>query len=505
MTIKTPTTGDLVEAGTELGLRLTDTDAQEYLESMAELVSAYRTIDGMIDHLPAVKYPRTPGYRPDGEENTYNAWAVKASIRGAPRGKLSGKKIVIKDNVCVAGVPMMNGASILEGYVPEVDATIVTRILDAGGEIVGKAHCEYYSYSGGSHTNATGRPVQNPWKPGFTSGGSSSGSAALVAGKQVDMAIGCDQAGSIRVPSSFCGIYGMKPSFGLVPYTGIMAMDMTIDHAGPMTSTVADNALLLEVIAGPDGLDPRQSGPKTEAYRKALDRSASGMRIALVTEGFGHPNSESDVDQKVRSAAKVFSDLGVTVDEVSIPMHRLGVAIWIPIGVEGTVQLMMHGNGFGTNWKGLYLTSLLDANSSWKTRAAELSESLKYVILLGQHMLRYHRGRYYAKAQNLARRLSDAYGVVLAQYDLLMMPTLPIKATPIPPADAPRSLIIRRAHEMIANTCPFDVTPYPAMTIPCGLSDELPIGLMLVAKQYEEATIYRAAHAFEQARDWKKL
>jgi amidase len=505
MTIVAPSAEDVIAAGRALGISLTESDAAEYLESMAELIESYRQVDAMPDYLPPVTYPRTPGYRPEGEENRLNAWYYKTSIKGAADGKLARKRVAVKDNVCVAGVPMMNGASVLEGYVPDIDATIVTRMLDAGAEIVGKAHCEYYCFSGGSHTNATGLPVQNPWKPGYTSGGSSSGSAALVAAGEVEMAIGCDQAGSIRIPSSFCGVYGLKPSFGLVPYTGIMAIDMTIDHAGPITGTVEDNALLLEVIAGPDGLDPRQNSLHPKPYTESLTGEVSGMKIGVLKEGFGHPNSEPDVDAKVRQAAQIFAELGAVVEEISVPMHLQSVAIWTPIGVEGTVELMMHGNGFGTNWRGLYVTSLLDAHAQWRNRAQELSESLKYVILLGQHMLRYHRGRYYAKAQNLARRLTAAYDAALDSVDLLLMPTLPIKATPIPPPDAPRQLVIKRAHEMFANTAAFDITPHPAMTIPCGLSEGLPVGMMLVGRQYDEPTIYRAASAFEQARDWKTL
>ena len=152
---------------------------------------------------------------------------------------------------------MMNGASTLKGYTPDVDATIVTRLLDAGATIAGKAHCEYFCLSGGSHTGAAG-PVENPHKPGYSAGGSSSGSGALVGGGLVDMAIGGDQGGSIRIPSAYCGCYGMKPTQGLVPYTGLMSIESTIDHTGPMTQNVRDNAVMLQAIAGADGLDPRQ-------------------------------------------------------------------------------------------------------------------------------------------------------------------------------------------------------------------------------------------------------
>ena len=162
---KLPTPDELKAVGRQMGMSLSDADVAFFLETMAGTVTAYHAIEAMADPIPAVKYPRTPGYRPGGAENKYNAWYYKSEVQGASAGKLRGKRIALKDNVCLAGVPMMNGASTLEGYVPDVDATIVTRMLDAGGTIVGKAHCEYFCFSGGSHTSAAG-PVQNPRRPG---------------------------------------------------------------------------------------------------------------------------------------------------------------------------------------------------------------------------------------------------------------------------------------------------------------------------------------------------
>jgi amidase len=465
---------------------------------------AYDRVQQLPDNLPPVKYPRTPGYRPAASENRLGAWAVKSEVRGAASGPLAGKRIVLKDNICLAGVPMMNGASTLEGYVPDVDATLVTRILDAGGTIVGKAHCEYFCLSGGSHTNARG-PTHNPYKHGFSAGGSSSGSGALVGAGEVEMAIGGDQGGSIRMPACWCGCYGMKGTHGLVPYTGVMPIEATIDHAGPMTTTVADNALLLEVIAGADGLDPRQYDVRVDKYTNALGRGVAGMRIGVVKESFGHPVSEPDVDQKVRQAAERLRGLGATVEEVSIPMHLDGQAIWAPIALEGLQAQMMHGNGMGFNWKGLYTTSLLDAHSNWRARANELSRSLKACMLAGEYFLRHYRGHFYAKAQNLSRLLRQSYDDVLARYDLLLMPTLPMKATPLPGQDASLALYCQRAFEMLPNTSPFDVTGHPAMNIPCGMSQGLPIGMMLIAKHWNESTIYRAAHAFERLGDWREF
>jgi amidase len=309
------------------------------------------------------------------------------------------------------------------------------------------------------------------------------------------------------MPASYSGCYGMKATHGLVPYTGIMPIEATVDHAGPMTATVADNALLLEVIAGSDGLDPRQYDVQVEkySYTTGLGRGVSGMRIGLVTEGFGWPSSEPDVDAKVREAAERLRGVGAIVEPVSIPMHRDGAALWTPIILEGLVAQMMHGNGMGFNWKGLYTTSLLDAHANWRARADELSRTLKISMLAGEYFIKYHRGHFYAKAQNLGRLLRKTYDDVLARYDLLMMPTLPMKATPLPPNNAPLALWCQRGFEMLPNTCGFDVTGHPAMNIPCGLSDGLPVGMMLVGKHYAETTIYRAAHAFEQLGDWRNF
>src|SRR2546430_6918976 len=288
MPVTVPTPAQLQDIAAKMGLSLTDSDIASFITLMKPNVDAYNVVGRLPDNLPQVRYPRTPGYRPSPEENTHNACYYKTLVEGASQGKLKGKTVVLKDNVMLAGVPMMNGASTLEGYVPEIDATVVTRILDAGGTILGKAHCEYFCVSGGSHTNATG-PVHNPYKIGYSAGGSSSGCAVLVALGEVDMAIGGDQGGSIRMPSSFSGVFGLKPTHGLVPYTGIMPIEITVDHTGPMTATVRDNALLLEVIAGADGFDPRQYAPKVHPYVAALDGGVRGMKIAIVREGFDQP------------------------------------------------------------------------------------------------------------------------------------------------------------------------------------------------------------------------
>src|SRR5438309_798436 len=504
MPVTRPTVAQVRALADDLGFTLSDADAQSFLGLMAGSFAAYDAVAAMPDHVPAVRYPRTPGYRPEGAENRYNAWYVKTTVKGTQTGKLAGKTIVLKDNVMLAGVPMMNGASTLEGYVPDFDATIVTRILDAGGEIVGKAHCECFCLSGGSHTNATGA-VHNPRKMGFSAGGSSSGSAALVAAGEVDMAIGGDQGGSIRMPASYCGVYGMKPTWGLVPYTGIMPIEIFVDHTGPMTNSVADNALLLEVIAGDDGYDPRIKAPKVEDYTKALGQGVKGMKIGILKEGFEQATAESAVNESVREAAKRFKDLGAKVENVSIPMHLMGPAIWTPIGTEGMTQTMMYGDGYGLSRSDLYSTTLMDFHRGWRRQADSLSETTKLFLLLGTYINNNFGPRYYGKALNISRRLTAAYDKAFKDYDLLLLPTTPMKATKLPEPTASREDYVARALEMISNTAPFDITHHPAMSLPCGMVDGLPVGLMLVGRMFEESTIYRAAHAFEQIGDWTKM
>ena len=278
MAPRLPTTEQILDIANDFGMHLDREDAESFRGLMAGSMASYARLDQLAEPKLPVKYPRTPGYRPGPEENKYNAWYWKTDIKGAGAGGvLAGKTVAVKDNICVAGVPMMNGSRILEGYVPEVDATVVTRILDAGGAIAGKAACEDLCFSAGSHTCATG-PIRNPHNPEHSTGGSSGGSAALVAAGEVDMALGGDQGGSIRTPSCWCGVYGLKPTWGLVPMTGGMPIAYSVDHCGPICGSTEDVARMLTAIAGPDGYDPRTIAAKLQDYMGALSAASKEGR-----------------------------------------------------------------------------------------------------------------------------------------------------------------------------------------------------------------------------------
>ena len=504
MAIVRPTVEQLQALAQRLHMQLTPEHASEYLALMQGSFDAYDLVDELPDNVPPVRYPRTRSYRPEPAQNPHNAWYYKTEIKGAREGKLSGHTVALKDNVALAGVPMMNGAASLEGFVPSFDATVVSRLLDAGATILGKATCEHFCLSGGSHTSDPA-PVHNPRRHGYSAGGSSSGSAALVAAGEVSMAIACDQGGSIRIPSAFCGTYGMKPTHGLVPYSGIMPIEATLDHVGPITANVRDNALMLEVLAGPDGLDPRQYYPRVHAYTKTLDRGVKGLRIGVLREGFTLANMDPRVADSVKHAIARLEQLGARISEVSVPEHNIAGALWNPIGCEGLTAQMMHGNGMGFNWKGLYDVELLKKHVGWRDSADNLSASLKMCMFVGQYGLERYNGRYYAKAQNLARCARAGYDSALEDFDLLVMPTVPITAQRLPEPGCSITEYVSRALEMIGNTAAMDITGHPALSIPCGQVDGLPVGLMLVGKHFDESTLYQAASAFEAACDWQKL
>jgi amidase len=263
---------------------------------------------------------------------------------------------------------------------------------------------------------------------------------------------------------------------------------------------------MLEVLAGPDGLDPRQThGRAPGAYTQALGQKIGGMRIGVLRQGFEAPNAEADVVSMVRKGADVFKRMGAVVEEVSVPMHTAAMVIWSAIATEGATAQMMLGNGFGFNWKGLYVTSLLDAHAAWRQRADELSDTLKITTMAGYYMIQKYRGHYYAKAQNLARKLTAAYDDALSRYDALLLPTTPVKATKLPEPTAPRAEYLLRGFEMISNCAPFDVSGHPALTMPCGLSEGLPAGLMLVGKQFDELSLYKLGSAWESGAEWKSI
>jgi amidase len=298
MSIEHPSRDDLERLARSFELTLTDDEMAAFDALFAPTAAGYERLDELGDETLGVKYPREDlGSRPAPGEYESDGWVWRCSIPGAAEGPLAGRTVGIKDNACVAEIPMLNGSPVMEGYVPTEDATVVTRLLDAGAHIIGKTAVPAFCFDGGGITGYPDPQPTNPHDPAYMCGSSSNGSAAVVVNGQADMALGGDQGGSIRLPSSWSGCCGHKPTYGLVPYTGIFPIELTIDHTGPMARTVADCALTLEAIAGEDGLDPRQLGVSVQSYVEALEVGADGAARGRAGRGLRDPGrSEPDVD-----------------------------------------------------------------------------------------------------------------------------------------------------------------------------------------------------------------
>jgi amidase len=499
MAVRPPDKDQLAALARSLGLDLDDGDAETYQALVAAGFASYDAVEELYAEI-APQAPHRESTRPADADNPLGAWYVRTDIAGAQDGPLAGRTVAIKDNTAVAGVPMMNGSHTLEGFVPSRDATVVSRLLQAGARITGKAVCEDLCFSGGSHTSVTG-PVRNPWDPARTTGGSSSGSAALVASREVDLALGGDQGGSIRMPAAFCGVVGHKPTHGLVPYTGAFPIELTLDHLGPITRTVTDAALMLDVLAGRDGLDPRQPADlMPEQYAAALGGDVAGLRVGVVAQGFGWAElTEPGVDETVRAAAGRLRELGLEVVDIDLPWHRHALHVWNVIGTDGVTVQMINGEGYGHNWEGLYDPELIDFYGRQRRETVDRwSPTVTMVALAGQWSIEQLHTRYYGMARNLAVEVRRHYDAALDEVDLLLMPTVPMVARPLPAPDDPLEVQVARALEMIVNTAPFDVSGHPAISVPAGLSDGLPVGMMLAGRRFHDATVLRVAHAFEQ-------
>ena len=484
-------------------------------------IESYAALWEMVEDPADQEFPRSVGYRPKPEENTHNAWFIpvssvsrlrmkwkwcrywKCSVKGRGSGILAGKRVAVKDNVMVAGVPAMNGSKALEGFVPRTDATIVTRILRCGGEIVGKSTCEDLCLSGGSYVTTYG-PVRNPVNKDYSAGGSSSGSGVLVGLGEVDLAIGGDQGGSIRIPASACGIVGLKPTWGLVPFTGVMPIETTIDHAGPMARSVADCALFLEAIAGfDDNRDSRQpscgfSCPKySEEIKKPL---GSGLRLGLLKEGFAACTPEVLAVANAAVDALRASNRFAAIDQVSVPTHDDGAHIWSVIALQGTPAQMMNGAMSGMGQSGDLSWEV--SEKLWQGLQAHgpaLSHNVKFINMLGTYVHENYGPAIYAKAQKLALALRRKYDEVLRNYDAILMPTLPELPCKLPDKDTPLPDAIGNSLAPIKNTENFDFTHHPALTLNAGFSKapRLPVGLMLVGKHWMEAELLRISAAVE--------
>lgn len=371
---------------------------------------------------PLLSQSREPGYRPSAAADPFNAWTWKCWIEGESEGPLAGKTISYKDQIAVAGIPMSLGSSALEGFIPDFDATVVTRVLAAGGTVIG--HNTQDGLSGGfgfgGGIGDYGRP-RNPHAPDHLTGGSSSGSGAAVAAGEVDISFGGDQAGSIRIPAAWCGAVGLKPTFGLISHFGVgYGSDQSIDYVGPLARTVEDVAAALQATAGYDGYDPRQTRdvPQSLDVLSNLDRGVQGMKVGVLEEGF----AEADIEVRdlVIAATDVLAQAGATVSKVSVPEHLSARMAQGALMSEGARALFQVGF-YGTFTRTYYPASLLaTVNKFWAHQADLLTPHTKIRLIEAEFTRRMSYGSLYAKAQNVRPHFIRAFDMALAEVDVLL-------------------------------------------------------------------------------------
>ncbi|KAF8972555.1 amidase signature domain-containing protein [Flammula alnicola] len=410
-------------------------------------------------------------------------------------------------------------------WVPFVDATVVTRVLEEGGIIAGKATTESMCQSASSFTSCTG-PVDNPYAPGRTSGGSSSGCAVLVADGTCDMAIGADQGGSIRMPSAFCGLVGVKPTFGLVPYTAIASNEWQHDYAGPMARTVADAALLLQVIAGADGLDDRAGArcpfpAQVPAYSQLLSalgaepgKPLKGKKIGILKEAFEMPVLDPRVAAKVKEAAVLFEELGAVAEEVSVPLHTIAPTIWMLANrYAGGKTRLGEASGHRQYYQNDLHAKLFPLTQERWEKFIPATINSQLNALYGWETM----SGVYGKAMNKLMEITHAYDAALDKYNCMVLPTVAFVANTHPGPNATAMQKTQKSVGQGLNCCPFNATGHPALTLPiCTLppaeddwvspSDadlKLPVGMQLVGKWWGETELFQIAHAWEGAYDWK--
>ena len=433
---------------------------------------------------------------------TVTAEPARAAARAAderyraarPLGPLDGAPITLKDVFCTKGVRTTCASKILENFVPPYDATVTERLAGAGAVLLGKSNMDEFAM--GSSTEHSGlRVTRNPWDLTRVPGGSSGGPAAAVAAGLAAGSLGTDTGGSIRQPAAFCGVVGLKPTYGRVSRYGLVAFASSLDHPGPFGGDVRDTALLLGAIAGHDPMDATSIDAPVPDYTKGLEDGVSGLRLGVPDEYF-ITGMDPEVESAVRAAIDVLKGLGASIERVSLPATPHALATYYVIApAEASSNLARYdGVKYGLRVPG---RDLIDMES--KTRAAGFGAEVKRRIMLGTYVLSAgYYDAYYGKAQKVRTLVRRDFDAAFARVDLIVAPTTPNVAFKHGEKADPIAMYLNDVF-----TIPADMSGVPAVSVPCGFTTAgLPIGLQLIGKALDEATVLRAARAYERATDW---
>jgi aspartyl-tRNA(Asn)/glutamyl-tRNA(Gln) amidotransferase subunit A len=427
------------------------------------------------------------------EDDPLNAFVTQERIDSAAEGPLSGRTVAVKDNISTAGVRTTCSSRMLADYVPPYDATVVERLHDAGATIVGKTNMDEFGMGTTTETSAFG-PTRNPVDDAHVAGGSSGGSAAAVAAGQADLALGSDTGGSIRCPAAFCGVAGIKPTYGLVSRYGLVAYANSLEQIGPIAPTVAEAAELLEVLAGPDPKDATTHEVGADAsYADAAGEAVDGLTIGVPVELV--EGVDEGIETQFEAGLSALEDAGATITEVDLPSIEHAVAAYYVIAMaEASSNLARYdgvrygvSGGYDGHWNAAFARS----------RERGFGDEVKRRVLLGTYALSagYH-DQYYAKAQDARAWLQQDFAAAFEAADVLASPTMPVTAFELGESlEDPLQMYLADA-----NTVPVNLANLPAVSVPAGTDEEgLPVGLQLIGPAFGERAAIRAASAVEAA------
>lgn len=432
------------------------------------------------------------------EEALAQAEAVDKKIAAGEKiSFLEGIPGAIKDNICTKGVKTTCASKILEHFVPPYDATVMTKIKAENPVILGKVNMDEFAM-GGSTENSAYHVTHNPWNLDCVPGGSSGGSAAAVAAGTAIWALGSDTGGSIRQPASFCGVVGMKPTYGRVSRYGLVAYASSLDQIGPLTRDVTDCAHLLNIIAGHDEMDSTSSAAEVPDYTKSLVEDVKGLKIGLPKEYFVE-GMDPEVEQAVRTAIKKYEELGAEVVEISLPHTEYAISTYYLIApAEAATNLERYdGVSYGERVDGEDLVQMMT-----NTRDEKFGEEVKRRIMIGNYALSAgYYDAYYLKALKVRTLVQQDYTEAFKKVDVIMAPTAPTPAFKI------GEMIADPLQMYLQDVCtvPLNLAGLPGISIPCGKSSKgLPIGLQIIGKPLAEETLIRTAYTYEQSQDYHK-
>ncbi len=442
--------------------------------------------------------PKINAYISFNEKAVEQAEQVDSKLhKGETVGPLSGLPIAIKDLLCTRGLKTTAASRMLENFVPPYSATVVERLEKAGGIVLGKANLDEFAMGSSNETSYFG-PCKNPWNADYVPGGSSGGSAAAVAASMAPASIGTDTGGSIRQPANFCGVVGVKPTYGRVSRYGIVAFASSLDQAGPMTKTVYDSALMLEVISGADEHDSTTSQRPVPKWSGALNENLKGLKIGLPKEYFSGQIS-ADTQKVVEQSLEIVKSQGAEVVEVSLPLVKYGIPIYYLIATsEASSNLARYDGvryGYRSNFQEIPARDLAEFYS--RTRGEGFGSEVKRRIILGTYCLSAgYYDAYYKKASQVRRLLTEEFKQAFTQCDVLLSPVTTHPAFKVGErVDDPLQMYLNDIYTTSTN-----LAGLPGMSVPAGFSSEgLPIGVQLTAAHFDEQTMLNVAYAIEKS------